>query len=579
VLEGYKIADELVGHGAGASTFSDWWAYKIEAYDAIPQNAALLEEAGCVTTVNSDSEELIRHLYHEAAKSIRYAGLDPVRTLDLCTLNGARQLGIDERVGSIEEGKDADLVLLDHDPLSVYAKVLWTMVDGEIEFQRRDAFGLDGAELERRPLPAARAVEAAYDPGRGPVTAIAGGLLHTVADGDIEDGTLLIQGGRIIDLGAHVAIPAGATVIDASGKHVWPGLIALNTPLGLREIDSVRGTVDDGEARGDQPDLRVASALNPESAHIPVTRASGVTRAQSAPQLGGPIQGQSAVIRLTGDTFEDLLTLDRDTLHVDFPRAPAPHARGRRGARQGPDKEGEPPKEIEALKKEFAEAREHARLIRESEEHGTRRPSFNSRLEALGPFASGEKRVALHAADAQTILYAIKFAQEEELDAVLYGCGEGWKVADQIAASGLPVVVGPVLNVPGSVFDPYDACYANPAVLRRAGVDFALMSDDGQNPRNLADHAGMAVAFGLPHDEAVRAITLDAARMVGLDGELGSLSAGKIADVVVTDGDLLETSTHVELVLIDGALQDLGNKQPALYERYRERLRAQEEGR
>jgi imidazolonepropionase-like amidohydrolase len=185
--------------------------------------------------------------------------------------------------------------------------------------------------------------------------------------------------------------------------------------------------------------------------------------------------------------------------------------------------------------------------------------------------------VALHAADAQTILYALKFAEEEKLDAVLYGCREGWKVADRIAASGFPVVVGPVLGIPSSPYDPYDACYANPAVLRRAGVDFALMSDDGQNPRNLVDHAGMAVAFGLPHAEAVRAITLDAARILGLDGELGSLTPGKRADVIITDGDLLETATRVEKVMIDGVEQSLETKQTALYDRYRARLhRAQD---
>jgi imidazolonepropionase-like amidohydrolase len=211
-------------------------------------------------------------------------------------------------------------------------------------------------------------------------------------------------------------------------------------------------------------------------------------------------------------------------------------------------------------------------LIREAEAAGLRRPAFDSRLEALAPFASGEAQVALHADDAQTILYALRFAQEQGLDAVLYGCGEGWKVAERIAAAGFPVVVGPVLAVPRSEYDPYDAAYANPAVLFRAGVDLALMSDDAQNPRNLVDHAGFAVAYGLPYEEALRAITLDAARVLGLDHELGSLTRGKLADVVITDGDLLETTTHVEALLIEGVPQDLSNKQTDLYERYRERL-------
>jgi imidazolonepropionase-like amidohydrolase len=565
VLEGYKVAHEIALHGAGPSTFSDWWAYKIEAYDAIGANAALMDEAGAVTTINSDSEELIRHLYHEAAKSIRYAGLDRVRTLALATLNGAKQLGVADRVGSIEVGKDADLVLLDADPLSVYAKVLWTMVDGVVEFERRDAFGLDGAVIARRSAPEEpprRAIEAAAGAPAGPLTAIVGGTLHTITAGDLENATLVLQEGRIQDLGAGIAIPAGAIVIDATDKHVWPGLIALNTPLGLREVDSVRATLDDGEARGDQPDLRVASALNPESAHIPVTRTSGITRAQSTPRSGGPIRGQSALIRLAGETYEDLLTLDRDMLHVAFP-----HAKNGEGK-----KDEEPPEEIEELKRLFLAAKEHGRLIADAREHGTLPPSFNSRLEALAPFASGAARVALHADNAQTILYALKFAGELELDAVLYGCGEGWKVAERIAAAGYPVVVGPVLAVPSSAYDPYDACYANPALLLRAGVDIALMSADAQNPRNLVDHAGMAVAFGLPYEEALRAITLDPARVLGLERDFGSLEPGKVADVIITDGDLLETATRVECVLIDGVQQDLANKQTKLYDQYRARL-------
>jgi imidazolonepropionase-like amidohydrolase len=573
VLEGYKVAAEIAKHGAGPSTFSDWWAYKQEAYDAIPQNAALLDRAGAVTTVNSDSGELIRHLYHEAAKSIRYAGLDPVRTLALVTLNAARQLGVAERVGSIEVGKDADLVLLDHDPLSIYAKVLWTMVDGEIEFQRRDAFGLDEAEPRRRALPSGMVIEASFDPTGGPVTAIVGGTLHTVSAGDIEDGTLLLQGGRIIDIGRGIPVPASAQVVDAADKHVWPGLIALNTPLGLREIDSVRATMDTREYHGDQPDLRMTSSINAESAHIPVTRANGITRAQVAPQSGGPVMGQSAVIRLAGDTWEEVLALDRDMMHVAFPRARGRFGRGG-GRRRGPggDDEDGADKAVKALEKLFEEAREHDRLIREAQANGLARPAFDSRLEALAPFANGRAKVAVHADDAQTILHALRFIAEQKLDAVLFGCTEGWKVAERIADAGVPVVAGPTLTVPRSEYDPYDAAYANPALLSRAGVDIAIMPGDDQNPRNLVDQAGMAVAYGLPWEEAVRAITLDPARILGLDDKVGSLSVGKIADVVITDGDLLETATRVEAVYIGGERQDLGNKQTELYDRYSRRL-------
>ena len=195
------------------------------------------------------------------------------------------------------------------------------------------------------------------------------------------------------------------------------------------------------------------------------------------------------------------------------------------------------------------------------------------------PVVRGERKVALHANNAQTVLFALSFAQEQELDAVLYGATQGWMIADRIAKAGVPVVVGPLLGSSRSRFEPYDALYANAAVLQRAGVEIAIQSNDNQNPRNLAHHAAMASAFGLPAAEAVRAITLGPARILGVDDELGSLEPGKIADVVVTDGDLLEITSRVEYLFIDGVQVDLDNRQTRLYERYKDRLeRLQAEG-
>jgi imidazolonepropionase-like amidohydrolase len=559
VLEGFKVAPEIAAHRAGTSTFSDWWAYKIEAYDAIPQNAALLDEAGVVSTINSDSDELIRHLQLEAAKSIRYAGLDRVRALRLATLNSAIQLGIEDRVGSIEVGKDADLVLLDADPLSVYARVLWTMVDGRIEFERRDAFGFDAERAPVRPLMPVQTIEARYDPEGAEVLAIVGGTLHPIDSPDIEGGTLLIQDGRILELGSDVAVPSGARVVDASGRHVWPGMIALDTSLGLREIGSVQGTLDDAEVGGNQPDVRVASSILSTSAHIGVTRTNGITRSQTAPHGGGPITGQSAVLRLTGDTWEESLMIDRDMLHLRFP------------AVSNLEENKKEPSELETLRKLLAEAREYDRLGDEAAKLGLLPPPYDPRLEALGPYAQGQKRVAVVANNAQTILYALKFIAEEKLDAVLFGATEGWKVADAIKASGVAVATGPVLALPSTRFDPYDSAYANPAVLHRAGIEVAILAADDDNTRNLPHHAGVAAAFGLPREEALRAITLTPARLLGLERELGSLAAGKIADVVVTDGDLLEASTRVLQVFIDGESVELSNRQTELYEYYRER--------
>lgn len=562
VLEGYKVAKEIAAHGAGPSTFGDWWAYKIEAYDAVPQNAALMDAAGCLTSLNSDSAEMMRRLWGEAAKSVRYAGLDEVKALALVTLNSAKQLGIDARTGSIEVGKDADLVLFDGDPLSSLAKPLWTMVDGEIRFQRRDAFELESKPVETKALiEPDRANGVAWNPNGGPTIAIVGGRIHPVTAPAIDDGVLVMQDGRIVALGAGLSIPAGATVIDATGQDVWPGVIALGTPLGLWEIGSVAGTDDQSEIGGDQPDLRAAASIAADSAHIPVTRTNGITRAQAGPIGGGPLRGQSCVIRLSGDTWEELVVEDRDMLHLDFPRV----------ANDSKEK-SKKSDALKALEKKFADAREYARLVDEAAAAKLAPPTLDPRKAALAPYAKGERRVAVHADNAQTILAAVKFVREQKLDAVLYGSREAWKVVDVLAEERIPVVVGPVLDLPTDEFAPYDAPFANAAVLARAGVPFAIQSADSENPRNVAFHAAMACAYGLPHDEAVRAITYYPAQLLGMEEQVGSLAVGKTADVIVTRGDLLEIRSPVTYVFIDGVRQDLSNRQTQLYERWKKRL-------
>ncbi|MDP6763878.1 MAG: amidohydrolase family protein [Planctomycetota bacterium] len=560
VLEGYKVAREMAEAGVGGSTFSDWWAYKIEAYDAIPHNAAMMDRAGVLSSVNSDSDDLVRRLFCEAAKSVGHAGLDPVRALALVTINPARQLGLEDRVGSIEVGKDADLVLMNGPPLSSLSRVRWTMVEGEIEFERRDAFGLDDAPLAPHPVEAAEAEPAVWNEAGGEAIAITGATIHPASSPAIEGGTILIQDARILAVGTEVSLPAAARVIDGTGRHVWPGMIALNTDVGLREIGAIAATMDISEIGGNQPDLRVSASIHAASAHIGVTRSGGISRCQTAPQGGGPIMGRSAVIDLDGDTWEELVSVDADMLHIRFPRV-------------ANDADlTEEHEDITALRELFAQARRHADLTEQAQASGAPPPPGDRRLEALAPYARGSGRVALHATNAQTILGALRFATEEELDAVLFGATEGWKVAGDIASSGVDVVVGPVLSIPRSRFDPYDSAYANPAVLHRSGIRVALMADDPQNTRNLAHHAAMAVAFGLPREEALRAVSLYPARILGLDDRLGSLEPGKTADLLVTDGDLLEITSRVEYLFVDGRQVDLANKQTRLRDRYQARL-------
>ncbi len=564
VLEGYKVAAEIAAHGAGTSTFSDWWSYKIEAYDAVPGNAALLNEAGVVSSIKSDSDELVRHLYHEAAKSVGYVGFDRVKALQLVTLAPAIQLGVADRVGTLEVGKDADLVIFDGDPLDVDSIPQMTFVEGELVFERRDAF-----ELAANP-PAVATVQPHealgkglfLDDGGAEATLIGNVTVHTGVGEAIESAYVLVQGGRIV--GVETGLPqfAASNLVDGEGMHLYPGLIALDTEIGLAEIGSIRATQDAREMGGGQPDLSVASSINAESAHVGVTRYNGVTRAQAVPR-GRPISGQSAVIALAGDTWEEMLTLERDMLHVRFPgTSNVADEKKRTGIS----------KARRVLAEEFEAARDYSRLREEAFANGLPTPPFDPRAAALAPFAKGTKRVALHANNAQTILHALHFIETQELDAVIYGGTEAWKVAEQLAEAQVPVVIGPILSLPSDRFDPYDAPYAGPAILARAGVPFAISTANDENPRNLAFHAGFARAYGLPPLEALRAVTLYPARILGLDDELGTIEVGKRADLVLANGDLMDPTTRVQRVWIDGVDVDLANRHTDLYDKYAERL-------
>ncbi|MEO0652796.1 MAG: hypothetical protein AAFZ65_19135, partial [Planctomycetota bacterium] len=265
-----------------------------------------------------------------------------------------------------------------------------------------------------------------------------------------------------------------------------------------------------------------------------------------------------------------LLYLDRDMLHV---RAPS---LSNTAELKDKREEGDGSR---ALREFFEAALEYDERVRRAQTAGVNRPRHDPRLEALAPYAKGEKKVALHAANAQTILNALRLIETLELDAVLFGAKEAWKVVDQIAASGVPVVLGPVLSIPSSRYDPYDACYANAAVLHRAGVRFAIGAGNDDNPRNLIFHAGFAAAFGLPRSVAVDAITVMPAFILGREvflNHLGSIDPNKVADLVLTDGDLLEPTTRVERVWIDGREASLESRHTELYDRYRERMLAGE---
>lgn len=568
VLEGYKIAAEIADHGASNSTFSDWWAYKLEAYDAIPFNTALLHEAGAEVCLKSDSNELMRHLYQEAAKVVKYGGMSETDALKTITLNPAKQLGLEKRIGSIEVGKDADLAIFNGHPLNGYARCEMSLVEGEVYFQRSDKLtpflpAADGPGKKTNELPSVTlSKDGSY--------LIRNVTLHPVV-GSAAVTDVLIEKGRIARIGSKLP---GDRPIDGTGLHLYPGLIDAGTVLGLTELGSARETQDFAEGGDFQPDLRASVGINPDSELIPVTRANGVLTVVTRP-TGATLAGQSALINLNGWVPSEMTVVDPLALHIEFP-SPAPSfsgdptlpMAGRAIARKQREEK------VRRLKELFEQS-----LVHDAARKQNPATPANPRLEALTPYARGEKPVVIQANRRAEIVEALKFADDLKLKVILSGAIEAWKVVGELKKRDVPVIVGPMTMLPQEAHDPYDAPYACPAKLHEAGVKFCIRSAGTTNTRNLPYEAAMAAAYGLPPDEALKAVTLYPARILGVEKELGSVEPGKRANLVLTDGDVLQATTQVKLLFIDGKPVEPSSKHTRLYERYRERLREVKEGR
>lgn len=558
VLEGYKIAPEIAAHGASCSTFSDWWAFKIEAYDATPYNTTALWKAGVNVVVKSDDSEVMRHLPLEAAKSLRYGNMPEHAALQMVTLNAARELGLDDRIGSLEVGKDGDVAVFNGHPFNTFARCELTVIDGRVRFQRSrqpTAMSLDSQERSVGPHPLElapadvreRTLELPTNDDN--LYAVRGAMVHPVDAPDIQ-GTVIIENGRIASVGPDAEIPDGAAVIDASGLHVYPGLIDAGTTLGITEINLVDATHDYADSGRIQPDLRASTAVNVDSELIPVSRAGGITTALVRPE-GALIAGQCALLQPAGWTAPDMVLNGMAGLSLEWPGDDDDQAR---------------------LREFFAAARVYERIMSQPEES---RPDVVSdpRYEAMLPYLRGERPVLVEAHNRKSIAQALLFAEEQQFNPVLTGATDAWKLADEIKARNVPVILGPTMRGPIEDWDPFDAPYTNAARLYEAGVLFCVRSNSASNSRNAPFQAAICVAYGLPEDEALKAVTLNAARVLGIDRELGSITPGKRANLIITDGSPLQPTTQIKAVFVAGRPFAPESKQTRLYERYLQRLR------
>ncbi len=599
VLEGYRVADEMAAHGAAGSTFSDWWSFKMEAYEAIPWNAAIMQQRGVLVSLNSDNADLARRLNLEAAKMLHYGGLSPEQALAMVTINPARQLRIDGRAGSLAAGKDADVVVWSGDPLSVYSRAELTFVDGKLRFSREadlahrervtEARGRLAAELRgdagkaQATPPAANSVPAvnppapklAYRPAprapQAPV-AIVGATVHTLEGPAITGGVVVFESGRISAVGgADTPVPAGAERVDARGKHLWPSLIHLNTVLGISEIDSVPGSVDVAETGEINADADVAQAVNAASTHFPVARSGGIGHALVVP-AGGLVGGTTSLLRTDGWTWEEMTAVRQHSLALRWPEPPPPQYAIFLGPQKTlAERKKDSDDRVKQLDRLLDDATAYGRARREAQARGGEW-EYDAQLEALQPVVAGERPLWATAREKHAIEAVVNWAAKRGLRLVITDGRDAYLASELLATHQVPVVLTNIVGEPPRPDDPYDVLYSLPAKLESAGVLFAIASGTraggSGNARHITLFAGIAAANGLDREAAYRSLTLYPARILGLDDVLGSIAPGKSASLVLTDGDLLETTTNVEQVWIDGTRPSMDDVQKAAWRKW-----------
>ena len=612
VLEGFKVAKEIAAHGAGASTFSDWWGYKIEAEDATPYNAAIMHKKGVLVSINSDSAEHARRLNTEAAKTMKWGGLTEEEAFAMVTINPAKQLRIDNRVGSLEVGKDADVVIWSAHPLSSFAVAERVYIDGKLYHDiEADALRITELQKEKEKLRAESKPATPEKPkqdggqeefeglGHGPfvgaeaatnagtkvpayqaaqtnppgsptteeVLAITNARIVPVTKPTIEKGTILIRGNRIVALGPDVPVPAGAKVIDAGGGSVYPGFIETSTDLGINE-PGVRGMDDVDEMLDFNQNIRTRVEYQADSDAIPVARANGITTAAVMPG-GGMISGDVAVMNLDGWTWEEATLSPSAGLVFNFPAISSRGGRGGggRGGGAGGDRtfadlKKDRDAKLQRVSDYFARTRAYIKAAGPNQ-------TKDWMLEGLVPVVSKRAKLFTHIGSHEDFDDAIAFAAKEGVEMVIITNPSSAAMGiDALKGKNVSVILTEVQSMPQSDDVSHNYNYAAADVLADAGVKFSFSSGGYSNVRLLPYQAAQSVAWGLSRDEALKALTINAAEILGVGASVGSLEEGKIANLFIADGDPLEVRTNVKNVIINGRDVSLDNKHLELWLRF-----------
>jgi imidazolonepropionase-like amidohydrolase len=403
-------------------------------------------------------------------------------------------------------------------------------------------------------------------------------IVHTVTGTTLNPGDVLIENGKIKSVAAH--IDSDAAVVDLKGQHLYPGMIALDTSLGLTELSGVRATLDEREVGDFVPDVKAWVAVNPDSELLPVTRANGVTHVEPAPQ-GNIVAGQGGLVVLDGWTSEQMAYKKPIALHVYWPNmdldlTPKEKVKDKSKWKSPEDQAKERTNKLKALDDFFQDARAYALARDVAKTNSSADPGKNPSWEAMRPYVSAELPIFVHADDVREIKAAAKWADTNRFKIVIAGGRDAWMTADLLAQKNIPVIWEYTYQQPAHDYESYDSHYTAPEKLHKAGVK-VMFSLGGSTfiaslIKNLPYEAAQAVAFGLPEEEAIKGITLYPAQVSGVADKLGSIEPGKDATLFACDGNgILDLRAKVHHVWIAGKEMSLESRHTRLYNKYKNR--------
>jgi len=546
----YLLADELKGRrDIHFNVGPGWFTTYYDDPSKIRNVAAILANAGLNVSLQVDAgmgrQPAQQYLLHAASLCVRH-GMKEDDALKAITIRGAQAAGLDEHIGSLEAGKDADMVLLDGEPFDWLTSVDRVVIDGKIEYTRNPEDkvpALSSIPVAGRPL----VVPAGVDASRS--YAIAAGTILTMAGPRIQDGVILIKGGKIDKVGRDVVIPEGWPVIDARGHVVMPGFVSPRSQVGISLNWRFQESVDE-MSNPVTPEMEVKNAIEPQDVLFSAARTVGVTTLQVTPGDRNAVGGQGVVIKTTGKVVDKMIVKDRSVMVFGM-GATAKRKNQMPSTRMG----------IAALLREnLLAAREYGdRMAKYGKDGAADRPPRDFSLEALVPVVRGEMPVMIHCEREDDILTALRITDEFHLKMVLTGGAEAHKVAEELKKRNIPVIIDKIFRAGGNTedkdFDP-----RNLALLSKAGVKVSFTLGDylawyiplaviGADPLEVA---AFAFKNGMPEEEALEAVTIEAARIAGCDSRVGSLEPGKDADILILSGHPFRTRSVPEAVIIDG---------------------------